>query len=71
MDKKPYDNILDYKDEIKIILINLGEVDFTITSGDRIAQMVLAKVERLYLDVVDEIDRRDDRGGGFGHTGIN
>ena len=71
MDKKPYDNKLDYKDEIKVILINLGDKDFTVNNGDRIAQMVLAKVERLYLDVVEEIDRRDDRGGGFGHTGIN
>lgn len=71
MDKKPYDNKLDYKDEIKIILINLGEEDFTITSGDRIAQMVLVKVERLFFNEVEEIDRRDDRGGGFGHTGVN
>lgn len=62
MDKKPYDNKLDYKDEIKVILINLGDKDFTINSGDRIAQMVLAKTERLYLDEVSEIDRRDDRG---------
>lgn len=61
----------DYKNEIKVILINHGTEDFTVNSGDRIAQMVLAKVERLYLDVVDEMDRRDDRGGGFGHTGIN
>lgn len=61
----------DYKDEIKVILINLGDKDFTVNSGDRIAQMVLAKTERLYLDEVSEIDRRDDRGGGFGHTGIN
>ena len=61
----------DYKNEIKVILINHGTEDFTVNSGDRIAQMVLAKIERLYLDVVDEIDRRDDRGGGFGHSGIN
>lgn len=61
----------DFRDEIKVILINLGDKDFTVNSGDRIAQMVLAKTERLYLDEVSEIDRRDDRGGGFGHTGIN
>ena len=61
----------DYKNEIKVILINHGTEDFTVNSGDRIAQFVLAKIERLYLDVVDEIDRRDDRGGGFGHTGID
>ena len=44
----------DFKDEIGVILCNLGAEDFTINNGDRIAQMVLAKVERLYLDVVDE-----------------
>lgn len=71
MDKKPYDNKLDYKDEIKVILINLGDKDFTVNSGDRIAQMVLAKTEKLYLDLVDELDMRGDRGGGFGHTGIS
>lgn len=60
-----------YPDEIKIILMNLGNEDFTVNSGDRIAQMVLAKTEKLYLDLVDELDMRDDRGGGFGHTGIS
>lgn len=60
-----------YPDEIKIILINLGNEDFTVNSGDRIAQMVLAKTEKLYPDLVDELDMRDDRGGGFGHTGIS
>jgi dUTP pyrophosphatase len=61
----------DFKDEIKVILYNAGTEDFTINSGDRIAQMVLIKVERLFFDEVEEIDRRDDRGGGFGHTGVN
>lgn len=61
----------DYNDEVKVILYNAGSEEYTVNSGDRIAQFVLAKVERLYLDVVQEIDRRNDRGGGFGHTGIN
>lgn len=61
----------DFRNEIKVILINHGTEDFTVNSGDRIAQMVLAKTERLYLDEVSEIDMRDDRGGGFGHTGIS
>lgn len=60
-----------YRDEIKVILVNHGQEDFTVNNGDRIAQMVLAKVEKLFFDEVSEIDRRDDRGGGFGHTGIN
>ena len=61
----------DFRDEIKVILYNAGTESFTINSGDRIAQMVLTKVERLFFDVVEELDKRDDRGGGFGHTGIN
>lgn len=61
----------DYKDEIKVLLFNYGDSDFTINNGDRIAQIVLVRVERLFFDEVPVIDRRDDRGGGFGHTGIN
>lgn len=60
-----------FRDEIKIILMNLGNEDFTVSNGDRVAQMVLVKTEKLYLDLVDELDMRDDRGGGFGHTGIS
>lgn len=63
----------DYRGEIKISIINLGKNDFLIENGDRIAQMVIARYERITWDVVDEIDdlEQTKRGqGGFGHTGV-
>ena len=59
----------DYRGEVKIALINLGNQPYTVRRGDRIAQMVIQKV---YQMVVKEVDRLEDteRGtGGFGHTG--
>lgn len=61
----------DYTGELKVILINLGQEDFTINSGDRIAQIVAAKVEKIVFEGIDEITKITERGdGGFGHTGI-
>jgi len=60
----------DYRGEICIILANLGDAPFTIQRGDRIAQMVFAKVERVELQPVEEIDETPRNAGGFGHTGI-
>ena len=59
----------DYRGEIGVILINLGHEDFVINSGDRIAQMVIAKYERANWQIVDELDNTDRGSGGFGHTG--
>lgn len=59
----------DYRGEIKIILINLGEKEFKINDGDRIAQFVLNKYEKIEfkeLEVLEETHRGE---GGFGHTG--
>lgn len=61
----------DYRGEIKVILINLGDEPFTINRGERIAQMVIAPVvqaEIMQVDVLDETDRGAD---GFGSTGKN
>ncbi len=60
----------DYRGEIKIILFNFGSEDFVINSGERIAQLILAKVYR--ADVTESSSLSDtERGeGGFGHTGI-
>lgn len=60
----------DYRGEIKVILHNAGFEDFKISKGDRIAQMVLAKVEKmeLYEDKLSETDRES---GGFGSTDSN
>jgi len=59
----------DYRGEIKVILINLGEEDFPIQRGDRIAQIVFNKVEIPQIEVVEHIDSTDRGSGGFGSTG--
>lgn len=59
----------DYRGEVKVILINLGSDSFTINSGDRIAQLVLAKYEKIEFDLVEELDETTRGAGGFGHTG--
>ena len=65
----------DYRGEIKIILINLGEEPFEINNGDRIAQAVIASVigkKAIKLNKVKEINENTERGaGGFGSTGKN
>lgn len=60
----------DYRGEIKIILINLGNENYTIKNGDRIAQFILARYEKIIFNEVKELKetKRDD--GGFGHTGL-
>ena len=60
----------DYRGEVKVILINLGEAPVTITRGMRIAQMVVAPVIQASLDLVDTLDATDRGEGGFGSTGI-
>jgi dUTP pyrophosphatase len=59
----------DYRGEVKIGLINLGQNPYTIQRGDRVAQLVLATVHRADLQVVEELNRTKRQGGGFGHTG--
>lgn len=59
----------DYRGEVKIGLINLGPETVTIKRGDRIAQMVIQKVWRARVNVVDRLDETDRSTGGFGHTG--
>ena len=59
----------DYRGEVKIMLINLGEDDFTITRGMRIAQLVVAPVSLARLAVADTLETTDRGSGGFGSTG--
>lgn len=61
----------DYRGEIKIILINLSDTLQTIATGDRIAQLVIAKVDKAQWNVVDELSLTNRGEGGFGHTGNN
>lgn len=60
----------DYRGEIKIILINHGDRDFVVHHGDRIAQMVIAKVERVRLVESDELSETERGTGGYGSTGL-
>ena len=60
----------DYRGEIKIILINLSNEDFTIHHGDKVAQMVVAKFEKADLKIVDSLSETVRSDGGFGHSGI-
>ena len=59
----------DYRGEIKVILINLGDSTFVVKRGERIAQMVVHKVSRVAWDEVDNLDKTSRGDGGFGHTG--
>lgn len=60
----------DYRGEIKVILINLGEETFIINKGDRIAQFVLSKYERIEFHEKDSLEDTERGEGGFGHTGL-
>lgn len=60
----------DYRGEVKVILANLGEDDFQITRGDRIAQLVVAPVTHAAMAEVEEIDATARGAGGFGSTGV-
>jgi len=60
----------DYRGEIKIIIFNLGEEDFVINKGDRIAQGVVNKIEQFDIQEVDDLDETERGGGGFGSTGV-
>ena len=59
----------DYRGEVKIALINLGQEPVTLKRGDRIAQMVIQKVCQVRINVVDKLSDTDRSAGGFGHTG--
>ncbi len=59
----------DYRGEIQVIMVNLGQEDFVVERGDRIAQMVIAPVTRVELREVGELTATERGSGGFGHTG--
>ena len=59
----------DYRGELKVILANFSDTTFKIEPGDRIAQMVFSKCEKVKWDLVDELDETERGSGGFGHTG--
>ena len=59
----------DYRGEIGVILVNLSAEAFTVEDGERIAQMVVARHERVEWDETDSLDATERGAGGFGHTG--
>lgn len=60
----------DYRGELKIPVINLGQEAFTIEKGDRVAQLIIAKYESITWETSDTIDETDRGSGGFGSTGV-
>jgi dUTP pyrophosphatase len=59
----------DYRGEVGVLLINLGADDFVINRGDRIAQMIINKVERVQFKQIDTLPGSNRGEGGFGSTG--
>jgi len=59
----------DYRGEVKVLLVNLSDVEFVINDGERIAQMVVAKHEQINWYVVSELEDSKRGVGGFGSTG--
>jgi dUTP pyrophosphatase len=59
----------DYRGEVKVIMINLSDQDFMISSGDRICQMVINKYFQIQWEEADLLSETERGSGGFGHTG--
>jgi len=61
----------DYRGEIKVILVNLSNIAFTINDGERIAQLVIARHERAEWEETSDLADSERGAGGFGHTGVH
>lgn len=59
----------DYRGEVQVILINLGDEDFVLNRGDRVAQLVIAPAARAEFEMAEELEDTRRGPGGFGHTG--
>jgi dUTP pyrophosphatase len=60
----------DYRGEIKVLLINFSDAHFEINTGDRVAQMIIAKHEKINWQEVEVLNETSRGVGGYGHTGI-
>jgi dUTP pyrophosphatase len=60
----------DYRGEIKVILINLSDEEYIIKNGDRIAQIIINKYEKIDWQIVDTLNETARESGGFGSTGL-
>lgn len=61
----------DYRGDVGVELVNLSRYDYVVQPGERIAQMVINKFEKIEFELVDELDETERGEGGFGHTGKN
>ena len=61
----------DYRGEIKIILVNLSSETFIVENGMRIAQMIIAKHEKVEWNVTSKLNESERGDGGYGHTGVH
>jgi dUTP pyrophosphatase len=59
----------DYRGDVGVELVNLSHNDYVIQPGERIAQMVINKFEKIEFELVDELDETERGEGGYGHTG--
>lgn len=60
----------DYRGELKVLLVNFSNTDFVINAGERVAQMVIARYEKVDFEQVIELDDTERGVGGYGHTGV-
>lgn len=60
----------DYRGEVKVLLVNLGDETFEVKPGDRIAQLLISPVSRAELALVGELDETARGAGGYGSTGV-
>ena len=60
----------DYRGELKVLLVNFSDTDFIINAGERIAQMVIARYEKVDFELVTELDDTERGNGGYGHSGV-
>jgi dUTP diphosphatase len=60
----------DYRGEVKVLLVNFSNTDFVINAGERVAQMVIARYEKVDFEQVIELDDTERGAGGYGHTGV-
>jgi dUTP pyrophosphatase len=60
----------DYRGEIGVILVNLSNTEFVVKDGERIAQLIIAKHERIHWNEVEILNETDRGAGGFGSTGV-
>ncbi|PLB41465.1 deoxyuridine 5'-triphosphate nucleotidohydrolase [Aspergillus candidus] len=61
----------DYRGEVKVLLFNFSEVDFTVQEGDRVAQLIVERIYTPEVTVVEELEESVRGAGGFGSTGTN